>query len=270
MSGPRLWAVLGDSLSEGVGDPMPDRSLRGWAALLAAALAVRHGTVVHNLASRGATAGSVRAGQLPVALSTAPDLASVVVGVNDIMLRRFDIDRFSADLDETVRALRAAGAQVITARLHDPGQALRVPGRPGRALRDRVAALNVAVDVVSTRYGALCLDMSNRPELRETATWSLDRLHPGERGHRLVAREVARLLREAGLADVDVPLEAPPGQAGAGRRGQLRWLATDGGPWLAGQYAARLRRRAPAGRPPAERHPVPTDPLSGDRRTNAP
>lgn len=241
MSGPRHWVVLGDSLSEGVGDPMPDRSLRGWAALLAAALAAQYGTAVQNLATRGATAGSVRTRQLPSALAGRPDLASVVVGVNDVMLWRLDVDRFAGDLDETVGTLRRAGAQVVTARLHDPGRALRVPGRPGRALRDRAAALNAAVDAVTTRHSALCLDMSNRPELRDAATWSLDRLHPGEHGHRLVAREVARLLREADLADVDVPLVAPVGQAGAGRRGQLRWLATDGGPWLAGQYAARLR-----------------------------
>ena len=77
------FAALGDSITLGVGDPVPSnrsRAWRGWAALLAEGL---HEPRLHMLASCGARIPDVERDQLPAALQLRPEIASFVVGVND-------------------------------------------------------------------------------------------------------------------------------------------------------------------------------------------
>ena len=51
----RSFVAIGDSFTEGVGDELPDGSVRGWADFLAAGLATSQGEPVRyaNLAIRG-------------------------------------------------------------------------------------------------------------------------------------------------------------------------------------------------------------------------
>ena len=80
--------ALGDSNTLGMGDPVPGGGgWRGWAQYLAAGLS---GPELHNLAVRGAQAKQVERDQLPAALALRPDIASVVVGINDTLRAGFD------------------------------------------------------------------------------------------------------------------------------------------------------------------------------------
>jgi lysophospholipase L1-like esterase len=74
--------ALGDSVTVGMGDPAADGGWRGWAALLAQTLDQPE---MHNLAVLGALSGDVELRQLPAALGLKPDLATVVVGINDTL-----------------------------------------------------------------------------------------------------------------------------------------------------------------------------------------
>src|SRR6202050_216781 len=133
------FAALGDSITLGVGDPVPSdgsRAWRGWAALLAEGL---HEPRLHILASCGARIPDVERDQLPAALQLRPEIASFVVGVNDTLRANFDIAQADAAAAHTVGGLRAAGAEVLTMRLPDPGQMLGLPGslaRPPARRRD--------------------------------------------------------------------------------------------------------------------------------------
>jgi hypothetical protein len=200
----------------------------------------------------------VRASQLAPALALAPDLVTLVVGVNDVTTPgAFTARRFEADLEACVRACRAGGARVVTARLHDPVARLPLPARTARGVRDRVAALNEAVERVAQRHGALVVDLGAHPAVAEHATWSLDRLHPAEPGHRLLAATVADLLRADGVAVAPVPLRPPPGEAGSGALGHLVWLLRDGGPWFLGQQVRAVRAVRPASRARRPASPAP-------------
>ncbi len=84
------FAALGDSITVGMGDPAPGGGWRGWATLLAGTLPQPE---VHNLATLGALAADVERVQLPAAAAVRPDLASVVVGVNDTLRGDFDPER---------------------------------------------------------------------------------------------------------------------------------------------------------------------------------
>src|SRR6266852_6087725 len=130
------YVALGDSITVGMGDPAPDG---GWAALLAGSLPQPE---MHNV-------------------------ASVVVGINDTLRGDFDPERTGASVSRTVSALRAAGAQVLTMRLPDPGQMFGLPGALARPLARRMRAVNAAVDEVALRHGTVHLDAARDPATYE-------------------------------------------------------------------------------------------------------
>src|SRR5262249_54931827 len=118
------FTALGDSITLGLGDPLPGGGWRGWASLLAEGLPAAS---FHNRATPGAQTVHVGSDQLPRALALRPDVASVVVGVNDTLRAGFDPVRIEAALAHVVGSLRDAGAVVLTMRLPDPGRMLRLP-----------------------------------------------------------------------------------------------------------------------------------------------
>src|ERR1700685_3628513 len=109
------FAALGDSVTLGIGDQLPQGGWRGWAALLADSLAPPDQVGLCNLAGGGALIRGVASEQLPLALSVRPALASVLVGVNDTLRGKFDPAVIAADLENIVAALQHAGTVVLTA-----------------------------------------------------------------------------------------------------------------------------------------------------------
>jgi lysophospholipase L1-like esterase len=244
--------ALGDSITLGIGDPVrlePEpgrpggpgrggplrragrgrRGWRGWAALLAEGLPEPS---LHIVAGNGACMADLERDQLPWALQLRPDVASVVIGVNDTLRPNFDPDRIAASAAHTIGALRAAGADVLTMRLPDPGRMLGMPGVLARPLARRAHQLNEVMDAVAERFGTLHFDAASDAEAYDPRMWAVDRLHPSERGHRLIARRFHALLAEAGRPVLPPPgaepLNPPPTKAE-----QLAWMATKGTAWVA-------------------------------------
>ncbi|GCB51173.1 hypothetical protein SNL152K_8526 [Streptomyces sp. NL15-2K] len=222
--------ALGDSLTEGVGDPVGD-GWRGWAALLAGGLA-EEPVRFTNLAVSGSQTRDVLERQLPAALALRPDIASVVVGVNDTLRCTFDIHAVAARLDTAYAAFAEQGAVLLTACLPDPGAMLGLPGALARPLARRQRAVNAVVHALSDRYGAVHLHACEGAWLTDRAMWSADRLHPGERGHRQLAVRFHALLAERGLATGAAPSPQPEFPAPT-KSASLWWLATAGTGWVA-------------------------------------
>src|SRR5271154_4825029 len=224
------YVALGDSITVGMGDPAPEGSgWRGWATLLGARL---HQPVIHNLATLGAPAVDVERTQLPAPTELKPDVASVVVGINDPLRGNFDPQRTGAAVARTVAGLRAAGAQVLTMRLPDPGQMVGLPKSLAKPLGRRVRAVNEALDEVAARYGTLHLDAARDPAIYQRHYWSVDRLHPNERGHRFIACQFHALLAGTGYPVGPGP-DPEPSTAPPSRLAEIRWMATKGTMWLA-------------------------------------
>ena len=222
------FAAMGDSITVGMGDPAPGGGWRGWAALLAGTLPEPE---LHNLATLGALAADVERVQLPAATALRPDVASVVVGINDTLRGDFDPERTGASVGRTVSALRTAGAEVLTMRLPDPGQMFGLPDALARPLARRMRAVNAAVDEIARRHGTVHLDTARDPAIYERCYWSVDRLHPNERGHRLMACHFHALLAAAGFpvgAGPDPEPSSPPPT----RLAEVGWMATKGTAWL--------------------------------------
>lgn len=247
-------AVLGDSIAVGLGDPL-HAGWRGFGALLAAALGNAEEFRYLNLACTGARMRCLRHRQLPAALRGSLDVVVIFAGMNDTLRSDFDPVAVRADLDATVTALQDIGAVVLTTLFHEHGRVFRLPGPLRRALHHRVSQLNDAIEQVVARRGALCLNVDLMPGAYDAATWSVDRLHPAERGHRMLASGFAELLAGAGIA-VPHPVDLT---CSGGRRvtaaHHVAWLIMQGLPWLGRRgadllpHAATLMVRDLLGRP---------------------
>ncbi len=224
--------VLGDSTAVGLGDPLPAGGWRGFGPLLAAALGSPGEFRYTNLSVIGARMAGLRCRQLPGAVAAQPDVAVILAGMNDTLRSDFDPVALHDDLDFIVTALQACGAVVLTTRFHDHGQVFRLPGSLRRALRHRVRQLNDATDQVVARRGALSLDLHLMAGAYDTAAWSVDRLHPSECGHRMLASGFADLLIATGMA-VPHPVDLT---CSGGRQltaaDHAAWLVCHGVPWL--------------------------------------
>ncbi|WP_427923735.1 SGNH/GDSL hydrolase family protein [Streptomyces sp. cg40] len=227
------FVALGDSLTEGVGDPVGEE-WRGWAALLADGLAGQPEDTVEftNLAVSGAQSRDVLERQTPAGLALKPDVVSVVIGVNDTLRCTFDIQALAARLDKVYAAFTAQGAVLLTACLPDPGAMLGLPGALARPLARRQRAVNTVVHALSERYGAVHLHAAEGEWIMDRAIWSADRLHPGERGHRQLALRFHALLAEEGVATGAAPSPEPEFPAPT-KSASLWWLATAGTGWVA-------------------------------------
>jgi lysophospholipase L1-like esterase len=187
---------------------------------------------LHNVAGNGACMAELERDQLPRALRLRPDVASVVIGVNDTLRPNFDPDRIGAAAAHTIGALRASGADVLTMRLPDPGRMLGVPGVLARPLARRAHQVNDVMDQMAARFGTLHFDAATDAAVYDPGMWAVDRLHPSERGHRLIARRFHALLAQAGH-QVGPPPGAEPLNQPPTKAEQLAWMATKGTAWVA-------------------------------------
>ncbi|WP_106403705.1 SGNH/GDSL hydrolase family protein [Actinocorallia populi] len=230
------YVAIGDSFTEGVGDPLPDGSMRGWADLVAAGLGARYA----NLAVRGRRLKEIASGQVAPALALAPDLVSLTAGGNDALRPGFDLDAVMEGFEEAVERL-AEEADVLLFRF--PDLSLRLPFP--QVLRRRITGMNEAISDLAARHGALVTDLSDDPALDSPALWLDDRIHLNPAGHRHVAARVLNTLTGA-------PAPPPERPAGPFDRSGWRWAAGHLGPWL-----GRRLRGGSSGDGRAAKRPVP-------------
>ncbi|RDI63489.1 SGNH/GDSL hydrolase family protein [Nocardia pseudobrasiliensis] len=225
------FVALGDSQTEGIGDPDGIGGYLGWAdrfATLLAAVDPRLGYA--NLAIRGRLAGQIRDEQLAPALALAPDLAAVVAGMNDLIRPRFDPEAVLSEIDTMIAALTAAGARVITFTFPDIGGIAPFL----RPIAARVRVMNDRIRELAQRPGVVLVDFEPVRAAVDRRVWAEDRLHLNPLGHDLVARAVAEAL---GLPGADGAWRAPmpPDPRGFGEAfvGELRWAGLHMAPWVA-------------------------------------
>lgn len=217
------YVALGDSFTEGVGDPAPDlpNGVRGWADRFAADLASRDPDVTYaNLAIRGRKLGPILAEQLEPAIALQPDLVTLHGGGNDLLRPRFDVDAMSEAYDAAVGRLTAAGAHVVLFTLFDSG-----PGGLYGPFRGRWALWSEQVRWIADRHGATIVDYWRMHEYRDARMWDADRLHMSPAGHQHMAIAVANALGIDHALE-PLPLVDPPAMT------QWRWVREHGGPWV--------------------------------------
>lgn len=192
------YVALGDSQTEGIGDGDEVRGYRGWADRMAEQLAQRNpGLLYANLAVRGKLAGQVRAEQLAPAVALRPDLATVVVGLNDVLRPQFDGTATVAHIEAIFAELTAAGAKVGTLTFPDIGRIVPI----ARRLLPRVLELNEGIRLAAARHGVVVCDSFPHPVTTDPRIWSVDRIHANPIGHARIAAAMAHALELPGSDD---------------------------------------------------------------------
>ncbi len=227
------YVALGDSFTEGVGDPDPTRpnGVRGWADRVAEALADQAAsaqTVSYaNLAIRGRKMASVLDQQVEPAVALRPDLVSVYAGGNDILRPVVDVDAVVASYREGLARIAASGAHLVLFTGFDLGWA-PVFGR----LRGRVAVYNELVREVADDLSATLVDFWRMREYRDPRLWDVDRIHMSTLGHQRMAVAVLEALGVEHRLQLD-PLPVLPEQTRAERRDADRaWARAHAAPWV--------------------------------------
>jgi lysophospholipase L1-like esterase len=224
------YVALGDSFTEGVGDPDPTRpnGVRGWADRVAEVLATRVEDFRYaNLAIRGRKLGAVLAEQVEPALAMRPELVTLYAGGNDILRPAVDIDAITAAYAEAVGRLRGGGTHVVLFTGVDLGWA-PVLGR----LRGRVAIYNELVREIADEHGATLVDYWRMREYRDPRLWDVDRLHMSTLGHRHMAAAVLDALEVPHDLALDPLPELVPLTGRARREADLAWARTHAAPWV--------------------------------------
>ena len=169
---------------------------------------------------------------------------STTVGINDTLRSTWDEERVAVELHDIARSVTGIGATLVTARFHDHGEVLGLPGFLRRPLSARIGHLNAVYDEIHEQYGGLRLDLAGRPELFRREYWSVDRFHPSELGHRCLARAIGEVLVENGY-DFELTSLVPGGGYPPSWRRDMGWLMAEGAPWIGrrakdlGPWAAR-------------------------------
>ncbi|MCD0443553.1 SGNH/GDSL hydrolase family protein [Glycomyces sp. A-F 0318] len=186
------FVAIGDSFTEGVGDPDPDSDRdRGWADLFAHRAAEQWpGFAYANLAIRGRLFDRVVDEQVVPAIRQRPDLVSFAAGVNDALRPSYNHVQLATRAHEVVRLLKASGAEVLLFTCCDIS-----PHIPGMAMiRKRFIASNEDYRRIAKRHDAILVDLWADRAFEDPRLWAEDRLHLNTLGHQRVAYDVCKAL----------------------------------------------------------------------------
>lgn len=247
------YAAVGDSFTEGVGDPGPDGRFVGWADRLAVLLSDRRpdpglatlttlttpdpdgpacgpGTEFRyaNLAVRGRLLDQIVEEQVPRAKELAPDLVSFCAGGNDILRPGSDPDAIAERYEAAVADLtRAVGTVLVCTGFDTRG----VPVL--RHLRGKIATYTAHVRAIADRHNCPVLDLWSLRSVQDRRAWSEDRLHLSPDGHTRVALRAAQVLGLDVPADPDQPWPREGVRTAAEvRRDNLHWAREYLVPWI--------------------------------------
>jgi lysophospholipase L1-like esterase len=184
------FVALGDSFTEGIGDPRREGGYLGWADRFAEMLATQQpGLRYANLAVRGKLLNEIVEEQVPRAVAMALDLVSLAAGGNDILRPGADPDALAELFDSTVVSLRAAGCRVLVFTGSDPRIFPVI-----RLLRGKIATYNMHLRAIADSRGCDLVDLWSMRVLGDPRAWSADRLHLNPEGHRRVALRACEVL----------------------------------------------------------------------------
>lgn len=176
--------ALGDSFTEGVGEPVEGLALRSSIDHLALTMRrSRHDLSYTNLAKRGLTASEVREQQLGAALALSPDFASVIAGANDALKGQWRADRYERELRTMLEAFRDADATVFMASWPDWTKRLPLPEAKGAYLKAQLEEGNAVTTRLAHEFDAVFLDVWDTSVSDDPKYWSADQIHPNALGY---------------------------------------------------------------------------------------
>ncbi|MEV6256462.1 SGNH/GDSL hydrolase family protein [Nocardia sp. NPDC051911] len=187
------YAVVGDSLSAGTGEPTLGYRDQGWSDRVAGVLrSVRPDLDYLNVSENGATTAQTLEKQAARMLEFSPDLLHLPCGANDIVRRRPNFGEIERTLRQMYDLAKGTGALLTTFTL---GRAYVVPVFPDWP--ERIATVNEIVRGLAAEYGALVVDMWDHPINDRDNLLSADGIHFSTSGQAVMAAEMVKKLAES-------------------------------------------------------------------------
>lgn len=222
--------ALGDSFTEGIGDPDPGSpgGNRGWADRVAEELAHSRSDFAYaNLAIRGRLLGQIIDEQIQPALDLYPDLITICAGGNDVIRPGGDPDALAEAMDGAIAALTGSGATVVLFTGPDVGSSSVLS-----AVRGRVGIYNENLRTVAARHGAVIADMWALRALADPRMWAPDRLHFSPLGHHTIAMMVLDTLQVPHALEPLEPREQAVKNWRTARTEDIAWAREYFFPWV--------------------------------------
>ncbi|TVU57954.1 SGNH/GDSL hydrolase family protein [Paenarthrobacter nitroguajacolicus] len=184
----RRFVAIGDSFTEGVGDPskvLPN-GVRGWADRVAEKLAkAQPGWEYANLAVRSKRLRHIIDEQLEPALAMKPTLITLYAGGNDILDFGTDMEALLTDYELLVARLADTGATLVLFTGFDVKvSAVLEP------FKKRNTLYNQRVRDIAAKYGTVLVDYWCFDAYKDQRMWAPDRLHMSKAGHKYLAAQV--------------------------------------------------------------------------------
>ena len=204
-------AVLGDSIAWGQGAARERDRLE---SRLTEGLGMRGFDVEARVfAVRGARSSDLAA-QVGRAATWNPALAVVVIGANDLT-HLTPVDQAAQDLAQTVRRLRAVGAEVVVAPAPDLSAVPHVPVALRTAVRAAGEFLRQRQETAVLAEGGRIADPDQRASrafAADPSLFSADRFHPSSAGYAVIADSLLPVVAEAAqdLTSIDTSAQGGP------------------------------------------------------------
>ena len=261
----RRYVAIGDSFTEGIGDPIPGPGdqHRGWADRVAEVLSADVDDFAYaNLAVRGKLIGQIVADQVEPAIALKPDLITFSAGGNDVIRPGSDPDAVAQLFEDAVVRLSSGGATLVVFTGIDTNFTPVF-----RGIRGKVAIYNENIRAIAERHDCIVADQWALKEVQDMRFFDDDRLHYNALGHHEVARMVLRALNVSNDLQPMQPDPLPRRTWREARAVDLVWAREYLVPWV----LRRLRHQSSGDAITAKRpEPLPVITLAPRRDETAP
>ncbi|WP_026819480.1 SGNH/GDSL hydrolase family protein [Arthrobacter castelli] len=226
----KRYVALGDSFTEGVGDPDPGlpNGVRGWADRVAEQLCRADPEAGYaNLAIRGRKLARIMHEQIDAAVELRPTLVTIYAGGNDILRPQIDIDQLMQTYDDGIARLAATGADVVMFTGFDA-----VASPVFSKMRGRTAIYNELLREVADKHEAMVVDYWRFDEYNDPRMWDTDRLHMSTAGHINMAAKVLDKLEAEHAIELPQLQELAPAARLEALKADAAWVRRFVGPWV--------------------------------------
>lgn len=224
------YVAIGDSFTEGIGDPEPSSigGHRGWADRVAEVLSRGNDDFAYaNLAVRGKLVQQIIDEQVDPALALRPDLITISAGGNDVIRPGTDPDEIAARFEYAIERLSRDAATILLFTGTDVGFSSVF-----RGIRGKVAIYNENLRAIAAKYDCVVADQWALREIQDPRMWAPDRLHLNALGHHTIARMVLAALNVENDLQPMHPEPASPRRWRQARTEDLQWAREYLVPWV--------------------------------------